>query len=235
MIISIFNGRKYLPKPGRFQFVKLTGWHNFWLRSLSLVALSDGALIVASFNLTFEEIGLLGATIRAAMLIGFILTSVNLITAPKFSEIYSTGDIHKLRIYAQKSTLLMIGASAFILTFIFIFSDFIMSIFGNEFTKGTDILLIICLSQFFRVAFGSVSSLLNMTGNARDCKNVSLLLVFPFIVLVYYFADIYGVYGVAYSFLIIQLIQSLILYGFILKRLGFSTINLNIKKLLKSR
>ncbi len=228
--LSLYSTKNLVKFGEMLNLTSIPGWTDFWVTTIAVALLSYGIMIVASFNLELADIGLLGAAQRAALLVAFILAAVNLVTTPKYSEIYSSGNFDQLRTFAQKTTLLMTLVALPVLLFVFFSSKLIMGFFGKDFVQGYEILWIICASQFFNVAFGSVSSLLNMTGNASDCRNVNMILVVPLLVLSYYSSKWYGVYGIAYTICTIQFAQNFVLYLYVFKRLGFSTINFNLRQ-----
>ncbi len=121
------------------------------------------------------EIGIFGAAHRTAMLVSFILVSVNSIVAPKFSELHNAGDVKNLTLIAQKSTKMMIILATPILFFFIVTPQIVMNIFGTEFQAGSNILCILSIGQFVNVATGSVGYLLIMSGNEVYVKKITLL------------------------------------------------------------
>ena len=123
---------------------------------------------------TKSDVGIFSLAFRTAMLISFILVAVNTISAPKFAEIYKSGDIDLLANTARKTLRLMFIVSTPILLFFLIFAPEIMAVFGDSFKVGADTLIVLSLAQYVNVVAGSVGYLLIMTGNEVQVRNSNL-------------------------------------------------------------
>lgn len=180
--------------------------------------------IISGFYLQAEDISLLATAQRMATSTSFVLMAVNMVVSPRFAKLYGDNKIEKLEKLAKKSIWLMLLISVPITTFILLFPEMIMSIFGPEFTRGSTILQIICLGQAINVLSGSVGFLLSMSGHERDLRTVTLIsgpiaLILPFILI-----PTYGITGAAYSTAISMITQNLIAALLVKKRLGFNTL-----------
>lgn len=124
---------------------------------------------------TTEEAGIFGAATRVAMLITFFLTAVNMVIAPKFAELHAKGEMIALGRLARNFALLAtVVASPPLLALVFA-GDWVMALFGQEFSRGDHVLAILAVGQFINVATGSVGYLLMMTGHEKDMRNGSIL------------------------------------------------------------
>lgn len=207
-------------------------WRDFWVIDIAQAFTTQGVMLIAGFVLTAESLGVLGAAQRVSILLGFVLVAVNVVSTPKFSALYANKGVEGLKSYVQKITLFMILLSMPIMFFIVLSAKYIMGFFGEGFSGGYLALIIICLGQFFNVSFGSVGSILNMTGHQKDFRTVLFILVTPTLLAVYYFGEYFSYIGVAVVMALLVFLQNFLLYLFVWKRLGFSTINLNIMSVL---
>ena len=135
---------------------------------------------------------------RVAMLVTFFLTALNTVIAPKFTELYSQGEIVALGRIARRFTLIItLAASPLFLTLIF-FGDWALGFFGGEFAlRGATALAILALGQAINTMTGSVGYLLIMTGYERDCRNSSILSMLLMCVCAMLLVPQYGIVGAA--------------------------------------
>jgi O-antigen/teichoic acid export membrane protein len=168
---------------------------------------------------TSENVGIFSVASKTAALTSFILVAVNSIASPKFAAIYEQRDMNALRSVTRAAiaiSLLFACPLIFIFTF---YPEEIMSLFGEDFSSGSDVLTIIALGQLVNVATGPVNQLLIMTGNEKQlfslllCSGIfSLLLYIP---LVYYS----GMYGAAIGGFISSSLINMLGFYFVKKKL----------------
>lgn len=142
----------------------------FWVAAMNM-AMNWIAIFVLGIFGTKEELGLLGAATRTAMLISFVLVAVNSIAAPKFASLYASGEIDELDRTAKQSLRLMILMASPILLLFILVPGWVMSLFGAEFSSGGTLLAVIAVGQFINVSTGSVGYLLIMSGHERILRN----------------------------------------------------------------
>jgi len=179
-----------------------------------------------------ENIGIYNAATKTAMLIGFIILSVNSIIAPKFAALYKNNEMKNLEKVARGSTKIMVFlAFPFLILFIF-FSDSVMLLFGEEFVSGSSVLLVLAVGQFINVATGSVGYLLQMTGYERAVRNtlfISFFLMFSFSIFIIPLYGILGAASVSATILATQNIIMMILAHKYLKIIIFPWFNIVAK------
>ena len=103
-----------------------------------------------------EETGKYAVSSKIAMLIGLIIVVANLILAPRLAQLSSEDSFGEFRKLAEKSTfyLGLIGIMAF--CFFFIFGEYILSIFGSEFSQDLTLLIVLSFGQLVNVFVGPV-------------------------------------------------------------------------------
>jgi O-antigen/teichoic acid export membrane protein len=109
---------------------------------------------------------------RTALLIGFVLIAVNSIAAPKFAALHAQGESAMLERIARQTTRIMTATALPIAAIFAIFPDFVLRLFGAEFSAAGPLLRILAIGQFFSSATGSVANLLLMTGHERDYRDI---------------------------------------------------------------
>ncbi|MEA3275992.1 MAG: flippase [Pseudomonadota bacterium] len=142
---------------------------------LAVVALNQTATWSSQIMLgawsSSADVAVFNAAQRTAMLTSFVLVAVNSIAAPKFAAMYRMGEHDALRRTAQNATRLMILLALGPLALMLTLPDWILSLFGEEFSRGATALQILAIGQFINVATGSVGFLLSMTGHERLLRN----------------------------------------------------------------
>lgn len=165
---------------------------------------------------TAEEVGRFGAATRVAMLVTFFLTTINIVIAPKFAELYEIGEIETLGRLARRFSLLTTLAASPIFVLLIIGSDQLMELFGPDFTETGAVLAILAIGQAVNTLTGSVGYLLMMTGHERDFRNASIFAVLVMVVAALLLIPEYGILGAATSSAIS--VASLNIYSTIIAR-----------------
>ncbi|MBY6225137.1 oligosaccharide flippase family protein [Ferrimonas balearica] len=172
---------------------------------------------------TATDVALFSSAQRTALLTSFILVSVNSIAAPKFAEAYRNADYEGIRDTARFSSRLMTAIAVPVLIFIFIFSDWIMSLFGEEFRESANILRVLAVGQFINVISGSVGFILQMTGKEKYFKYSLMVSCFLLLLIGPLASYFHGALGMAYVIAICMSTQNLLSVYFVKKKFGFNT------------
>lgn len=143
------------------------------------------------------QVGIYNVVIKLAMLSILTMMAINTIAGPKFSELYSRGDIQGLKKTAQNATRMIFYSALPIIIILVFFAKYILGIFGQEFTAGVYALWILMIGQFMSVCSGPVVILLNMTGKQVSLNVVMLIASILNVVLNYFLIPIYGIEGAA--------------------------------------
>jgi len=189
------------------------------------VVLWGGQFIAGIFN-TPEELAQLAVSRNTSVLITFILTAINYVSAPRFASMYSAGKMEELKSYARNTTRLMTIFAAPVLLVIWFFPSFIMSFFGKGFSEGIWLLRVLALGQFINVITGSVGYLLVMSGHEKDMRNITIINGVLALILALILNPFFGVIGSAISTSIALASSNLMAVGLVKKRLGFNTLSI---------
>ncbi|MFW6012084.1 MAG: oligosaccharide flippase family protein [bacterium] len=191
----------------------------FWHSLLSIVIDRSPGLFLGLFA-TASEVGILEVANRTALLVSFILLAVNSIAGPKFAELYSSGDIDALVRTARRSALLS-AAAALPLVLVFVtVPEAVLSLFGERFTAGASILVILTLGQLFNAGTGSVAVLLVMSGNERAMRNVTLASLLVGVILYLGLIPLWGMHGAAVACALTVAFQNLMAVLAVRRALG---------------
>ena len=155
--------------PGSIAILKLSLPMGFSMGMQMLMANLD--LLLIGLLRTNQEAGVYNIVSKLAVLTSFIITSINAVSASKFSHLYYSDQLTDLLMLAKKSSRFIFWASLPILLILLIFGKFILSIFGSEFTTGYYVLVILVCAEFINAMGGSVGLFLNMTGSHIQYRN----------------------------------------------------------------
>ncbi len=117
------------------------------------------------------SLGYYGVALRIALIMSFLIMSVNKVVAPKFATLYHDGKIFELKKVVIFSNRLLLLTSLPILLIIIIFGKEILHLFGDGFENAYSALVIIAVGQFFASVSGTVVFLLQMTGSEKIIRN----------------------------------------------------------------
>lgn len=197
-----------------------------WVMAIMQQMVIWGGQFVAGIFNTPQELAHLAVARNTSMLITFMLSAVSYVSAPRFASMFNENRMEELKKYAQNTTRLMVVVSVPVIIFIWIFPEFIMSLFGKDFTGGAWYLRVLALGQFINVITGSVSALLTMSGHEKDMRNITIINGIIAIVLALILNPIFGAMGSAISTAVAVACQNLMAVGLVKKRLGFSTLKI---------
>lgn len=166
------------------------------------------------------EIGVYSTVVKLAALTGFIIYSINAVSASKFSELHFSQRNNELFALAKKSSNLIFWMSLPILFVLLIFGKFLLGIFGTEFISGYLALVLLVGGQFIDSIGGSNSVYLDMTGSQSKLKNIMLVTILLYVILNLVLIPKMGINGSALTRLISAAFWNLMASFYILKKTG---------------
>ena len=122
-----------------------------------------------------SEVGYYSIAVKLSTLTAFILSAVNSMTAPKFSELFYSNQIDELFYVAKKSTKLIFWTTMPILFFLILGGRVLISlIFGDDFSVAYLPMCLMIIGQFVNSFSGSCGYFLNMTGNQKTLSTIMM-------------------------------------------------------------
>jgi len=142
--------------------------------TMTFVIAQTGLLMLGMFR-TEAEVGYYSVAVKLATLTTFVLSAVNSMAAPKFSELFHSGNMPELFYVAQKSAKLIFWTTIPILAVLLLFGKPVISLlFGSEFTVAYTAMAILIIGQFINSVSGSTGYFMNMTGSQSAFRNIIL-------------------------------------------------------------
>lgn len=208
-------------------------YSNVWMRSMATFLVVD-IMSIASSNIDVlllgffngpSSVGIYQVASRGAEFIAFPLMAINMLFATKISQLYVKNKLNELQELIKRSTIIIILISAPVLVLIILLGQVLVStLFGNSYTSGYSVLVILSVGQFIKVLMGSAALLLNMTGYERYTAfgisiSVSISTIFNLLLI-----PQYGVVGAAVSNCMGLIVCSVAYVYWVKKRTGINTL-----------
>ncbi|MDA9356895.1 MATE family efflux transporter [Flavobacteriaceae bacterium] len=163
---------------------------------------------------TFETIAYYSVAVKLATVTSLALISVNIVIAPKIAKIYNDKNLLELKSMIRKATRINVLISVPLIFILFIFSDFILSMFGDNYILAKKAFFILLIAQFFNSISGPSALYLNMTGRQKKLNLILIVSLLINIVLNFILIPKHGMVGAAWattiSFIISKLIASVV-------------------------
>ena len=158
-------------------------------------------LILTTYS-SFESVAYYSVAVKLSTLTALSLLSVNIVVAPKIAEIYEKRKKNELQLLIKKSTRLIFVISMFLLSFIFLFSEHILHLFGPNYIVASTPLVILLSAQLYNSVSGPSAIYLNMTGKQRVLNLILIIGLLTNIFLNLYLIPNYGMNGAAIATLV---------------------------------
>jgi len=143
--------------------VELTNFALLWTPFLLIPALADAS-----------EAGLYNISHRLSAQLGLLILVFASIAAPRFAAYHQADDRDALSSLAGASTRNMLMFGMPVALVLLIWPEWLLNLFGTEFTAAADALRILVAAQAFNLATGPVGYLLAMTGMENVLRNIVL-------------------------------------------------------------
>ncbi|MGB0891255.1 MAG: flippase [Flavobacteriaceae bacterium] len=172
---------------------------------------------------TSKEVGIYTTAFKVASIGFLVITSINVVIAPKIAELYSKKDIKQLHKTIVNTTRLISVFTLPLVAVMIFFRKEILSFFGAEFIAGENALILIALGILFSAMSGTVDQILNMTNQQKVLRNIILFSFVLNVVLNYLLIPKFGIEGAAFASLITNVFLNSICIFYIRKKIGFYT------------
>lgn len=169
------------------------------LSSISYFLMQSIDIVLLSKFTSFETVAYYAAAVKIATVTSLVLLSVNIIAGPKIAEFYTKNDKEALKTIVKKSSRLIVMFSIPAIIFLFLFSEFILGLFGEEFVNAKHVLWVLLLGQFIRSLSGPIAIYMNMTGKQNRMHQFLFLGLGVNILLNWIFIPKFGMQGAAYA------------------------------------
>jgi len=195
----------------------------FWTDFIVLVLGMTDTIILGRVA-DSEAVGIYDTAKRVSILASSMLSAISVVAAPKFAAMYAKGELDKLGRLARQSAKFATLVSLPYLALFILAPDFVLSIFGSEFSNGGVALMILSLGEFVNAVTGSVGFLLIMTGHEKLMRNNALFAGILKIVLQITLIPLFGFVGAALAAVISSSVRNLTAVVLVYWKLSIITI-----------
>lgn len=193
------------------------------LSSLMLFLLNWTDVFMLGAMVSEQEVGIYNLAYKLASLAMLVIISLNIVLAPKISQLFKQNQIEELHSTIVKSTRLVIVLTTPIVIGLVFFSEYILGFFGHGFIEGKPTLIIISIGVLINVATGNVDQILNMTNHQKLLQYITIFGFLLNLILNYFLIPIYGIEGSAIASLITNVLFNFMCLFYIKRKLGFYT------------
>jgi len=166
--------------------------------ALTIFVATQGDLWVVGAFLPENQAAVYGAVLRLVMLMTMTHSLVVSIVQSTIAEMYGQDDIKQMERLVQGSAFIACVPAFIILMIYVVFGHELMAIlFGEFYRDGYWPLLIICVTQFIGMLFGSTEMVLLMTGYQTHLMKLMLVTATIGLLLAVWLVMLYGLIGVA--------------------------------------
>ena len=174
-------------------------------------------IIILSAYEGYDKVAYYSIAVKLATVTALALMSVNIVVAPKIAEIYNNNDHGKLNKLIKDSSRIIFSISIPILAILFVFSELMLSFFGENYVLAKDALSILLAAQFFSSICGPGAIYLNMTGKQQKLNKILIAGLFINVILNFVLIPSYGIEGAAIATLISMLFWNSLIVSVIYK------------------
>lgn len=171
-----------------------------------------------------ETVAGYSVSIRMAIVVSTLNSAIASIFAPRMAAAHHKGDLNDLRRNAHQMSLLISGATFPILVVLFLFSDYWLSFFGQEYVTYSPALRILIVGQVVAALIGHSGTVLVMAGEYRRARLTSLVALGILIPTMFVFASAFETAGAAAAMSIAVISGHLAALWFVRQQLGFWSI-----------
>ena len=132
-------------------------------------------VFVLGFFVEESQIGIYSTAIKLAALLSFMYNAIITISTPKIAEFYNNNKREDLRKTVNYSSKIIFITGLPIFLIIFIFPEFFLGLFGEEYILGKNVLRILLIAQLTNIFTGPVGPIFQMTGRQKKLQSFIIM------------------------------------------------------------
>ena len=191
-------------------------------QSVQFIMAWTDKLMLGSMTTTVD-VGVYHTAFKLSMFVAVALMSVNSIASPKFAEMFAKKDFLGLKKVVHQSTKMIFWSSFPLVIVFFMFPDFLLGLFGEEFKVGVTAFIFLSCGRLISSFSGSVGNILQMTGNQNIYMIILLIGAILNVVLNLILIPLYGINGAAIASMSSLIVWNLSMVLVVKQKFGFYT------------
>jgi O-antigen/teichoic acid export membrane protein len=168
-----------------------------------------------------DDVAVYYAGARLLAIVAFVYFAIANATTHKFTAYRVAGDKKRLASFFAETVSWTFWPSLAVCAGILIFGRPLLGLFGGNFAQGYSVMFILAVGMLARAAVGPAERLLNMLGDRKLCAAVYAGAFVINLVLCIVFIPRFGIEGAAVSTSTALVVESILLYLAVKRRLGF--------------
>jgi O-antigen/teichoic acid export membrane protein len=184
--------------------------------------LTNSDTVVTGLFLPPAEVAIYFAASKTMALVQFVYFSVKAATAPHFSALFAADDKAALADFSGRSVRWVFWPSLIVGLTALLLGDMLLGMFGEGFTAGYPIMVILFLGIMCKASVGPGEVLLTMAGEQSLCVKLYVVALAANIGLNVALIPIYGIEGAAYAAALAMLAEAILLHVAVRRRLGIT-------------
>jgi len=191
-------------------------------QSVQFIMAWTDKLMLGSMTTTID-VGVYHTAFKLSMFAAVALMSVNSIASPKFAEMFAKKDFLGLKKVVHQSTKMIFWSSLPLVIVFFIFPEFLLGLFGEEFKVGVTAFIFLSCGRLISSFSGSVGNILQMTGNQNIYAIILLIGAILNVVLNLILIPLHGINGAAIASMSSLIVWNLSMVLVVKQKFGFFT------------
>jgi O-antigen/teichoic acid export membrane protein len=177
--LSLLSSQVTTIKPGAYMHRLKALYHDampLLLSGLLMVVISQGDLWIVGLYRGNKDTAIYGVAAKLAVLTGMPLNLLNAILPPHISQLHAANRLAELeKLLRVSAGIACIPAILMALGAVFLGSDVLGFLYGNQFRQAGPILAVLCVGQLCHVMLGSSGLVLMLTGMGRALMATTLI------------------------------------------------------------
>ncbi len=197
----------YFKKTQKQDSIKNISHKEIFFKSYPIAISGMALFLLMSFDILFlkkyrndETVAFYSVGVKIMTIISIIIIAINITISAKISEYFSGHNKKELAKILKNSSRTIFCITLPIIVLLSVFSDYILSFFGEGYIAAKQAFLILIIGQGICSSFGSSSVYLNMTGRQHIFQIILIGAVIINFILNRFLIPVYGMTGAAIAF-----------------------------------
>lgn len=173
---------------------------------------------------SIRDVGLYNVATRLSSLTLIIHVVVTSAISPIIASLWEKNKTDEIEFMAKKVTkIILLFGLVFFLIFI-LFGEYILLLWGKDFLYSYTSLVILSFSQLSNMGTGVAHVIMMMTGHEKKLSEIVIITLFLNIILNFILIPVYGSFGASLAFAISIILQNILKFIYVTKKIGVSTL-----------
>ena len=182
--------------------------------------LTNSDIIIVGVFLSPERVAVYFAAAKTMALVHFIYFAVRAGAAPRFSTLYSSGDMDGLDRFVKQTSRWTFYPTIAMGAIVMMFGQFILSLFGESFVEGYSVMVILLIGTLAKACIGPGEVLLSMAGQQKVCTMIYVLALTANLCLNFTLIPMFGIIGAAIATASAMFFEAIMLFIVIYKKMN---------------